>query len=1331
MSQTSSIFNRIIYSKKKLTNSSSKMTKQIKKDNEKKLQLKSIFSFFYDQKFQDILLLSDKDFISYLEDKFDKIIKNNFSSSNNIQNEINKTKIEKVKKRQFEIFRQEKQLLKTELSNFERDPDNYKFLTNFQKHCPNTGTIAIHPCFSNSFGKFIQIKNENKSNEYYLICIKCKKCYKSDFIYLYCKSCKKNYYSCIVNFSNKNINEKNLPYATWKNYHCGSIINSIMKCIKCKNNLLYDEKLDILICSNRKCNFIGNPKKIIWKCAVCGSDFNSEVKRYNPLEIKMYTNAIKYALLLKELAKPPNIVYCNYCSKSLKNVIYYHKIDCKGELYMGKLQNEDVIICSKCHRINDFSKFIWTCPFCEKRLKRPLFSFNKRGNLSNIDQFSCRNSNISNSIYPNKTINKIFTKEYENTYINDQSENSNEKKNLYEKRNTANSSKPTFYKFMSGVYSNYMTVRHDEDSKSKENEKKSLKLKNDINNTKISNNLCEKHNMKKNKTSSKNTRNVKQTLYDILSSRKNINNTNSSSFSNSTKNNNINTMSTKYPNSINNISMFNSDSDNNHEFSKNKDILGRNFNKQNINNNEFSKKKHKEFNLTCENFTKIKKSKTALFNNMVNSIKKNNEQISAKNKNDTYIHRIKIKHNSNNISEFNNDLLYSTRENINTKEVKKTNSILENMQRISVRRRFIRNKKNNKKTFDLPANDANDISSIINDEEKEKEIEKSNKKKITNNNSVKYFIKNNNDQQSHQTKSICSIFNKIYESPIKFRDYFRLKKDFNNKENKTKNENMTITNPNNEKNDNVIIKKKKNLIVNNYLYKKTNSNNIHEKSNISYENNINSKTSTTNNKFSTESDLTSTQIISGNKLKPEINKPKTNGIIKPNYFLNTKYILSSHKKNIMKNSLKYFDKKLSTSMIEKKKTTKLHITPSKNSLDINVSNESKIKSNKKHAKTDIKNDKNVEEYNQIFNDKEEKEKKNNKNNVDEEDSLEKEIKNLNFDEINENNTNIIINNNKSKKVCFVFSETINIEKTEPVIVPDIIACTPEMIKKLSEVCIIPQFSDFDYVYLDSIGEGAFGTVFSVKEKSSDQVYALKKIICKNYQELLEIKNKVELCYLLKHDNIMKVYKIQYKYLDFTTYSVGVLMEKALYDWSREIIERRKIKKYYTQNELINILKQLIDALQFLEKKTIAHRDIKPQNILIYPNNIYKIADLGEAKNLGDTKTKLVTLKGCELYMSPVLYSGLRNSKKDVCHNAYKSDIFSLGYCFLNAMCLENYVLEQIRDLNKKEDIIVVINKFIGNKLYSKTFVDLIYNMIEVDENKRYDYSRIYKELENF
>ena len=79
-----------------------------------------------------------------------------------------------------------------------------------------------------------------------------------------------------------------------------------------------------------------------------------------------------------------------------------------------------------------------------------------------------------------------------------------------------------------------------------------------------------------------------------------------------------------------------------------------------------------------------------------------------------------------------------------------------------------------------------------------------------------------------------------------------------------------------------------------------------------------------------------------------------------------------------------------------------------------------------------------------------------------------------------------------------------------------------MIKKLSEVCIIPQFSDFDYVYLDSIGEGAFGTVFSVKEKSSDQVYALKKIIFKNYQELLEIKNKVELCYLLKHDNIMKV-----------------------------------------------------------------------------------------------------------------------------------------------------------------------------------------------------------------
>ena len=44
------------------------------------------------------------------------------------------------------------------------------------------------------------------------------------------------------------------------------------------------------------------------------------------------------------------------------------------------------------------------------------------------------------------------------------------------------------------------------------------------------------------------------------------------------------------------------------------------------------------------------------------------------------------------------------------------------------------------------------------------------------------------------------------------------------------------------------------------------------------------------------------------------------------------------------------------------------------------------------------------------------------------------------------------------------------------------------------------------------------------------------------------------------------------------------MEKAEMDWEKEINERRKTDKYYTQNELLDIIFQLISVLSALQKK---------------------------------------------------------------------------------------------------------------------------------------------------
>jgi len=82
---------------------------------------------------------------------------------------------------------------------------------------------------------------------------------------------------------------------------------------------------------------------------------------------------------------------------------------------------------------------------------------------------------------------------------------------------------------------------------------------------------------------------------------------------------------------------------------------------------------------------------------------------------------------------------------------------------------------------------------------------------------------------------------------------------------------------------------------------------------------------------------------------------------------------------------------------------------------------------------------------------------------------------------------------------------------------------------------------------------------------------------------------------------------------------------------------------------------IAEALSFLHERHYIHRDVKPDNILLHPNGIAKLADLGLAKRLNDDAHLTATSQGVgtSYYMS--YEQSLNSNLVDG-----RSDIFALG-----------------------------------------------------------------------
>jgi serine/threonine protein kinase len=281
---------------------------------------------------------------------------------------------------------------------------------------------------------------------------------------------------------------------------------------------------------------------------------------------------------------------------------------------------------------------------------------------------------------------------------------------------------------------------------------------------------------------------------------------------------------------------------------------------------------------------------------------------------------------------------------------------------------------------------------------------------------------------------------------------------------------------------------------------------------------------------------------------------------------------------------------------------------------------------------------------------------------------------------------------------------------------------------VSEIEPESNFKLAEFIKIKELGKGTEGTIYSVKWKRNNKIYALKK---SSIGLVENVKKRQEEIKMLKDfrkrtgsDGVIRIYgdlclkskKSRY-YYDFYE-----IMELAEIDWDQEIENRSQFNLYYSEYELMEIMGQIVKTFALLQKNHITHRDIKPQNIMIV-NGKFKICDFGNARILKREGLVFQRIRGSELYMSPIMFKGYHANKPQVKHNTFKSDVFSLGMCFLLAAALSYEPLNTIREIYDMNVIKKVMEHYLGQR-YSQTVKNILIFMLQIEENMRPDFIQL-------
>ncbi len=187
-----------------------------------------------------------------------------------------------------------------------------------------------------------------------------------------------------------------------------------------------------------------------------------------------------------------------------------------------------------------------------------------------------------------------------------------------------------------------------------------------------------------------------------------------------------------------------------------------------------------------------------------------------------------------------------------------------------------------------------------------------------------------------------------------------------------------------------------------------------------------------------------------------------------------------------------------------------------------------------------------------------------------------------------------------------------------------------------------------------------GYVFQAHDTQSDRKVAVKRVrkaerkVSREYQILNEIKGNKRCVELLD--------------IFYTIGEDEKLTQNFVFEYIPNSLEKfintmQKKHESISVSLIKTVMHQLLEGLAFIHEKSICHRDLKPDNVLMDDEMNVKICDFGSAKILDGTSRKNIPHIVNKYYRAPELL---------FCHTDYTTaiDIWATGCIFLEMFTLE-------------------------------------------------------------